>query len=1357
MKHIMKKLLLIIRLSVALCCISFLGFAQNCIIDPPSSFNGQNGGGATQSLSTVYESKDGWYLPTAGEVRILFVFYEVNYIGGGIDPRPNDTVGWPTHQLPVWANDIADVHAPSGASTKPLTRYFQLASSGNFTVLGDYLVAPSNGGLFRVSSSTGNVTRQQIVDSVNAALGTSIVTGSILNSITHFDKWTIDNTPTTGEGLPKTTPSSESPAKYDHVMFICRNGRKSDGSENNGDGDAYPWGSSYSMLGYHANTDSHFGSGVDLPFNIIRHEFSHLLYGGNNFHCGGGGNGVNYWIPLIGGWSNMSLYNGSLNSWNAWDRLRMDWKAAGVTNGINARNAAGKVNVNGDLDATNPAHAGTYTLRDFVLFGDAIRIKLPFTNPATEYPQWLWIENHQGQNVNGVAFDKWLHEGNACIDPVVPGIYAYLQIDKEERTSTSQSVLFGGYMDYLRPLTADGFCDREFESGTTYNNCIQWGNTNAFTKLLPNPLTGGSDQEYYAIDKLGNAQINDNDNYMQLTELNNGNYNHHTYMLGNSRHAFTLSGNKKIGMGTNPSSASMMNMVGYGTALGGTKNLRKIYLNGVSVEILSYGLNNTIKVQVRFDDVDIADDVRWCADTIVLNPIASPSGYSMNIKNSKIVTLDQGTTATRMNNPQTINGKQVFASPTRFNTRANAYIHLENNAQLIADHTSTLALNAGSKLELESGAKLIIRNNSQLVLENGSQLIVKGTAQVVVETGGKLLYNGGTIKLNDNTSTIEIKDGFLEIAANQVFTYTGSTSMVYGYIKFTSPSFPSTNIIAGAGSSINITGFTKTKTIFEVTQETMALPMNLALFKIKNGSVLLGAGARVLFSDGNTAVDINNCRFGSNTGTKTTHRGLVLYGQSNVAITNSTFENGTYGVYGWLTYGGAPHTFNYCTFQNNDIGLFSHDKGITLNNCSFYKNSQYGWYAEAMSFNCFANNCSFGESLPNANATALYFQGAYNISLKVDNPAISYNTNGIIVSGTTAYVRCGFVKNNSGNGFEIIDYGTLDMGDNWDSQPSKVIATNNGTTIKSIGAFSIDLDNGRNALYPSVQGQQKVVNGTIAGGCAPFMIPAFNNQWKTGGGSPTNTDYFLQTYDPYNPCPLQSVIISDATPITATACPGGGLPSLVSGFDTLAEDNSNESNVNLDVFNDDLAKMNMSRAASDYTDALSRINLILSGTLNDEQRVIAENWQCIIQSEINQVSASTENINTPISTVENCSGSAARVFYSNQTHNETNANTQNSKMLDENAIKQLQTDKFKVKILPNPNNGNFELNIESDKESFCELTMFDITGKIIYIEKFSISSGNNVKLFSKNIDKAVYIVNIKNEFGDNKNIKLIIE
>lgn len=1349
MKRIMKSWLSQNKIIILLFFVQYFCLAQNCIVEPEPIFVKQGG---PQNLSTIYESKNGWCLPAAGEVRILFVFFEVNYTAG-VDPTPiGGNPGWLAHQLPTWANNITDVNAPTGVSTKLLTRYFQLASSGNYTVLGDYLLAPDNGGIFKVNSSNGNVTPADAIASINTKLGTSVVTGSGLNSISYFDKWTAGYA---YQGALKSNPSTESPGMYDHVMFICRNS-----NGNNGIGYA-TFGLPNNMLGFQANTCSYFGAHNTLPFDIIRHEYSHLIYGSNNFHCGGGGDGENYWIPLMGGWSNMSLYNGSLNSWNAWDRLRLDWKAAGSLNGVNARNSMNTANVNGDLDATNSTQAGTYTLRDFTLTGDAIRIKLPFIDANTEYQQWIWIENHQGKNANGVEFDRWQVE-DACVDPVIPGLYAYMQIDKEVRSSTNQSELYGGYADYLRPLTGDGFWDRAYETNTVFNNCIQWGNTNAFTKTVANSLTGGSDQEAYAVDKGNNGQLNYNtssdDKFLNFSELKNSNYSHNTYFLGNSRHAFTFSGNKKIGIGTNPSSANMMNMVSfdYPNPTFGIKNTRKIYLNGVSIEILSQN-GNTIQVKISFSDVDIMADTRLCADEIVLNPIASPSGYSMNIKNGKTVTLDQGTTATRMDNPQTINAKSVFASATQFKAKSGAYIHAESNSNFIVDNKSVISLQSGSKLELEAGSKLIIRNNSQLTLESGSNLIVKGNAQVIVETGGKILYNGGSIKLNDNTSTIDIKDGFLELGANQVFTYTGSSAMVYGYIKFTSPYFPSNNIIAHAGSSINITGFTKNKTIFEVTQESMILPLNLASFKIKNGSVLLGPLARVFFADANTVVDINNSRFTSNTGAKTNHRGLVLYGQSYVTINTSSFENGTYGVYGWLTYNGAPQTFNYCSFVNNDIGLFSHDKGITLNYCSFYKNSQYGWYGEAMSFNSFANSCAFGGSIANANATALYFQGAYNISLKVDNPAISYNTNGIIVSGTTAYVRCGYVTNHIGNGLEVIGYGTLDMGDNWDNQPSKVIATNNGTTIKCTTAYNLDLNNGLNALYPSVQGVQKVINGTMAQGCFPFTLNADNNQWKSGGGSPIGTDYLLQTHDPdISPCPLKTVTVSDLAPITASLCGGGG-SSLIALNESSSNYIEDESNLNLDAFNEDLAEMNNNRTISNYAEALNKINAILSGSLNDDQRTIAENWQCIIQTELNQSSSSTANVETPVNTGVNCNGNSARLLYSNQPHIVEDNTNRKTKGIHDAQATSFDNKNLSVKILPNPNNGNFELNLKSDKECLYELTVFDIAGKVAFKERFRVTIGNNVKLFSEDLEKGIYIASVKNNYGESINIKLIIE
>ena len=442
---------------------------------------------------TPYESKNGYYMPASGEVRILFVFYEVNYTGGTDPTLPtNPSSRWQPHQLPTWANQIADAFNPGNEiASGLLTRYFQLASSGNYIVLGDYLLAPNNGGIFSVNSSTGYVGPTQAIAAVNAALGTNIVTGNGFTSITDFDKWTI-GTSTTGPGQPKITPSTESPNKYDHVMFICRNS-----IGNNGTGYA-AWALPSNMLGFQANTHSNLGAYDKLPFNIIRHEFSHMIYGGNNFHCGGGGWGLeNYWIPLESGWSNMSLFNGSLNSWNAWDRLRLDWKVTGSSYGISARNANNTAFVNGDLDATVASQAGTYTLRDFVLFGDALRIKLPFIDPATEFPMFLWIENHQGRNVNEVEFDKWLHEADTtCVQPVIPGLYAYMQVDKEVRSGTSDSVVYYGYADYLRPITADGFWDRENESTQVFNPCVQWGNTNAFIRISPNPLTGGGDQDY---------------------------------------------------------------------------------------------------------------------------------------------------------------------------------------------------------------------------------------------------------------------------------------------------------------------------------------------------------------------------------------------------------------------------------------------------------------------------------------------------------------------------------------------------------------------------------------------------------------------------------------------------------------------------------------------------------------------------------------------------------------------------------------------------------------------------------------------------------------------------------------------
>lgn len=305
------------------------------------------------------------------------------------------------------------------------------------------------------------------------------------------------------------------------------------------------------MLGYNANSYCCFGSHSAIPTQILIHEYSHLLYGGNNFHCGGGGwySGGDYFIPPLGGWSNLGLSGASLLTWNAWDRQRLDWKATGNNFLISARDANGTTEINGDLDATNSSQAGLYTLRDFATTGDAIRIKLPFLNPLTEYPEYLWIENHNTKSRNGCDWDKFIfEEGNSCISGAIFGLYAYLQIDREVKESPNYSDVFGGYAYYLRPLTANGYWDRLYESTTTQNNCINQEYYNAFTLYKQNPLTGGGDQEAYSYNRNGNTTLEYNDIKGNYIELLNGTYLKNLVSNGHSRHAFTYLGNKKIGI-----------------------------------------------------------------------------------------------------------------------------------------------------------------------------------------------------------------------------------------------------------------------------------------------------------------------------------------------------------------------------------------------------------------------------------------------------------------------------------------------------------------------------------------------------------------------------------------------------------------------------------------------------------------------------------------------------------------------------------------------------------------------------------------------------------------------------------------
>ena len=744
----------------------------NCYTESGSTYLPANPSG-------TYESKNGYILAPYGTIRVLCVFAEIEY-DVGTDPNPNSTSGWTVGDYPVWADDLFDPNIPTGPFNGIITEYYHEASFSEFIVLGDYLQTP-NDNIFRVKMSDIETygSEDALETKISEVMTNGFETGNGFTSVSQFDYWSI-----TEQGKPKITPSTDSPIKIDNVIVIWRNREGYNGS-----GNVNPFGS-INILGNSSDTHINVGSFNSIPTKVIRHEFAHLLLGKNELHCAGAGlsGESNYWIPPTGGYSIMGLYGSSLLGWNAWDRQRLNWTAPGNIYNPSVHDAQNNQEVDGDLDATNPSDAGIYTLRDFNTTGDAIRIKLPFTDPVEEFPEFLWLENHTGTENNNSPFDQWQYEESAqCVEPLVPGLLINLQIDKDIRIANNASDVFLRPSDYFRPLTADGFHDREFESTTIYNDCVQNLDTYAFSEVLSNPLTGGCDQDKYTINLDGNNIVS-TDFLDNQVEKNGANYFKHLYSLGNSSHVFTLAGNKKIGISTNPSTASKMNLQGFNIPED-IFNLRKVYLNGISVEILSCDTNLNLQVNVRFDDVDVDQNVRWCADEIVLSPVSTTSGYSLNLKSGKTILLDHGTTATRMDNPVLFNGQEIFVSPTLFRCTANTVFNMEANSILELDNASTLRLEpnsildvgAGSIVDLKNASKIVVQNNATLTFKSGTFLNLLDNCELLIEPGGNLIFENNVTISGNSTDMITI-DGDLQIGTGVTFQKNGSTGYFYGLV-----------------------------------------------------------------------------------------------------------------------------------------------------------------------------------------------------------------------------------------------------------------------------------------------------------------------------------------------------------------------------------------------------------------------------------------------------------------------------------------------------------------------------------------------------------------------------------------------
>ncbi|MBL0045274.1 MAG: hypothetical protein IPP33_13050 [Flavobacteriales bacterium] len=671
--------------------------------------------------TTIPNSENGWYLSPHGTIRVLVLFAEIEHDKNpGKNPANDAAEHWPKGQLPTWKDNLFDP-LPSAQPTAMITRYFHDVSLGDYTVLGDYVdrmftLKESEYAEVGSAHSIGSVT----VKEANKRMD-SLITKHGLR-IADFDLWQDGGK----AGLPKVN-KPDSPHKYDHVMVIARNSGLTHGQGSTDQG------SPGRLWGYESDTQSRFGGMNALPFEILKHEYNHLLLGGNNFHSGGGNAAQfdSYTLCMQGGWSLMGAANSSLLTCSAWDRDRLGWKGQGAPYRVNAHDPSNAF-IDADLDPI-AGDTGLFILKDFVTTGDALRIRMPFL-PEGEYRQWLWVENHQTFSHNGSPTDlfHWENSDVGCVSDATPGLFMTMQIEREEKRGKD---VFGGSADYLHPLTASGHYDVVITDDTIRPSCPFNGEARAYRleDRWQDPLSGNCEQELVVFDRNGDGKVERGEHYVMGSGYRpDGSIANDAAFFGAARHAWRANGNRVLGIGSNPSSANMLTL---GCSAKKERNSgkapdnRTVYLNGIRVELVEQRANGDIAVRISTGETRLAENIRWCADSIVLPPLQGKDGRSLTVLAGKRLLIDRSRTPTRMALQEEVKGVRYFAPATRFTISSGATVKLEANSELRLENGSIIHVMPGADISLDPSAKLSVDASSRIVLHGNAQL--QGKARMI--------------------------------------------------------------------------------------------------------------------------------------------------------------------------------------------------------------------------------------------------------------------------------------------------------------------------------------------------------------------------------------------------------------------------------------------------------------------------------------------------------------------------------------------------------------------------------------------------------------------------------------------------
>lgn len=659
------------------------------------------------------DARNGWTLAPYGHLHVLVIFAEIRFDSsfGSLDPTP--AAGrqfWKAGEMPSWKDELFDPRPGNAENKGFMTRYFNQASFGKFIVTGDYINRIISVPISGIRDRNNNVVTQEPFGSnhyKNAVLGQvnagKFETGSGFNSH-DFDRWTFSSA-----GLKKTDTAN---GRMDMVMIIWRNLHVKNMGDNSGF--ASP-GNIGSIMGMESDNYCMFRMSNEIPVTIMRHEFSHLLYGGNNFHNADGGVGTRTFLGMVGGYSNLSTSSHCSEAWNAWDRERMGWKPEQNRFLISARDGKTGEEIPGLLTYGKPVSA-IIKLRDFVSYGDAVKIPLPHI-PAGTMKQYLWLENHQ------------LLEGNIDHTGKMPkGIYAYIQAGKDVMTGMQT---FGGDNNYTWPLVPAGNFDFVFPGDPKKDKTIEMisGNENPFTGhhyLMSVPLDLDGDGRWTNELIFPAKVIRDSDtlptDYFTFERFP---------VYGTRELGYNFDTQTEISLSTNPAPVPVLTC----SSGGGPRNYdnRKTWLNGISIRILRFDEEGSAYLQIRWNDFEVRKNRRWCGQIVVKDSLIIASG--------KNILIDQG------------NSLQL---PLAYEKNESGFLFSEPSV-LELDSGSVTILDPRSEIRIRTGSSLIVRKGATLILKKRAKLTAEPGSYFQIEEGSRIQLQGNRAKLDLDAATSGIR------------------------------------------------------------------------------------------------------------------------------------------------------------------------------------------------------------------------------------------------------------------------------------------------------------------------------------------------------------------------------------------------------------------------------------------------------------------------------------------------------------------------------------------------------------------------------------------------------------------------